>query len=91
MYCRYMHEKQGLAFPAEVLRQIKYTNLLYFDLYFNTVFAVHNGYNRKCSMNQSSGQSDLLFFSKDKMVGVLPIRSLANRVLGLRQEETAIK
>ena len=66
MYCRYMDENQGLAFRAEVL--------LYFDLYFNTAFAVHNGYNRKCNMNQSPGQSDLLYFTKDKMVGVLPIR-----------------
>ena len=74
MYCRYMHEKQRLVFRAEVLRQRKYTNLLYFDLYFNTAFAVHNGYNRKCSINPSPGQSDLLYFSKDKMVGVLPIR-----------------
>ena len=70
MYWRYTHEKQGLVFRAEVLRQRKHTNLLYFD----TTFAVHNGYNRKCSMNQSSGQSDLLSFSKDKMVGVLQIR-----------------
>ena len=74
MYCRYMHENQGLAFPAEVLRQRKYSNLLYFDLYFNTAFAVHNGYNRKCSTNQSPCLSDLLYFSKDKMVGVLPIQ-----------------
>ena len=74
MYCRYMHENQSLAFPAEVLRQRKYSNLLYFDLYFNTAFAVHNGYNRKCSTNQSPGLSDLLYFSKDKMVGVLPIQ-----------------
>ena len=74
MYCRCMHENESLAFPAEVLRQRKYSNLLYFDLYFNTAFAVHNGYNRKCSMNQSPGQSDLLYFSKDKIVGVVPIR-----------------
>ena len=74
MYCRNMYENQGLAFPAEVLRQRKYSNLLYFDLYFNTAFAVHNGYNRKCSMNQSPGQSDLVYFSKDKMVGVLQIQ-----------------
>ena len=74
MYCRYMHEKQGLAVRAEVLRPRKYIDLLYFDLYFNAAFAVYHDYNRKCSMNQSPGQSDLLFFSKDKMVGVLPIR-----------------
>ena len=59
MYSRYMHEKQGLAFRAEVLRQRKYTNLLYVDLYFNTAFTVHKSYNGKCSMNQSPGQSDL--------------------------------
>ena len=69
-----MHENQGLTFRAEVLRQGKYSNLLYFDLYFNAAFAVHNGYNGKRSMNQSPGQSDLLYFTKDKMVGVLPIR-----------------
>ena len=53
MYCRYMHEKKGLAFRAEVLRRREYTNILHFDLYFNTAIAVHNGYNRKSSMNQS--------------------------------------
>ena len=74
MYCRCKLEKQGLASPEEVLRQRKYSNLLYFDLFFNTAFAAHNGYNRKCSMNQSPGQSDLLYFSKDKIVGVVPIR-----------------
>ena len=74
MYCRYIHEKQRLVFRAEVLRRRKHTNHLYFDLYFNTAFEVHNGYNRKCSMNQSPGQSDLVYFSKDKIVGVLPKR-----------------
>ena len=41
MYCRCKLEKQGLASPEEVLRQRKYSNLLYFDLFFNTAFAAH--------------------------------------------------
>ena len=72
-----MHEKQCLAVRAEVLRRRKYTNLLYFDLYFNTAYAVHNIYYRICSMNQSPlTDQSFVFFEIYKKVGVLPIGAI---------------
>ena len=43
-------------------------------MYFNTAYAVHNIYNRICSMNQSPlTDQSFVFFEIYKKVGVLPI------------------